>query len=35
MIEKKINPITPSQRQTFLLKKNNLTQKIVNCISYC
>lgn len=24
MIEKKINPITPSQRQTFLLKKNNL-----------
>jgi large subunit ribosomal protein L2 len=26
MIEKKINPITPSQRQTFLLKKNNLTQ---------
>ena len=27
MIEKKINPLTPSQRQTFLLKKNNLTQK--------
>ena len=27
MIEKKINPITPSQRQTFLLNKNNLTQK--------
>nr|YP_010394054.1 ribosomal protein L2 [Peronospora belbahrii]DAZ88062.1 TPA_asm: ribosomal protein L2 [Peronospora belbahrii] len=27
MIEKKINPITPSQRQTVLLKKNNLTQK--------
>nr|YP_010394405.1 ribosomal protein L2 [Phytophthora lateralis]DAZ88413.1 TPA_asm: ribosomal protein L2 [Phytophthora lateralis]DAZ88846.1 TPA_asm: ribosomal protein L2 [Phytophthora lateralis] len=26
MIEKKINPITPSQRQTFLLKKNNLTR---------
>lgn len=26
MIEKKINPITPSQRQTFLLKKNNLTK---------
>ena len=26
MIEKKINPTTPSQRQTFLLKKNNLTQ---------
>nr|YP_010616487.1 ribosomal protein L2 [Peronosclerospora sorghi]WAU47939.1 ribosomal protein L2 [Peronosclerospora sorghi] len=26
MIEKKINPITPSQRQTLLLKKNNLTQ---------
>ena len=25
MIEKKINPITPSQRQTFLLKKNNLS----------
>jgi large subunit ribosomal protein L2 len=24
MIQKKINPITPSQRQTFLLKKNNL-----------
>lgn len=27
MIEKKINPITPSQRQTLLLKKNNLTKK--------
>lgn len=26
MIEKKINPITPSQRQTFLLKKKNLTK---------
>lgn len=26
MIEKKINPITPSQRQTLLLKKNNLTR---------
>ena len=26
MIEKKINPITPSQRQTFLLKKHNLTR---------
>src|SRR5215216_6246204 len=26
MIEKKINPITPSQRQTFLLKKNNLSK---------
>jgi len=26
MIEKKINPITPSQRQTILLKKNNLTK---------
>jgi large subunit ribosomal protein L2 len=26
MIEKKIKPITPSQRQTFLLKKNNLTK---------
>ena len=26
MLEKKINPITPSQRQTFLLKKKNLTQ---------
>ena len=26
MIQKKINPITPSQRQTFLLKKNNLTK---------
>ena len=26
MIEKKINPITPSQRQTFLLKKNKLTR---------
>jgi len=34
MIEKKINPITPSQRQTFLLKKNNLTKtfKIKNLI---
>lgn len=27
MIEKKIKPITPSQRQTLLLKKNDLTQK--------
>ena len=27
MIEKKINPNTPSQRQTFLLKKNTLTKK--------
>jgi large subunit ribosomal protein L2 len=26
MIEKKINPITPSQRQTILLKKNNLSK---------
>ena len=26
MIEKKINPITPSQRQTLLLKKNNLSK---------
>lgn len=26
MIEKKINPITPSQRQTFLLNKQNLTK---------
>ena len=26
MIEKKINPITPSQRQTFLLKKTNLSR---------
>jgi large subunit ribosomal protein L2 len=26
MIQKKINPITPSQRQTVLLKKNNLTK---------
>lgn len=26
MIQKKINPITPSQRQTILLKKNNLTK---------
>ena len=26
MIQKKINPITPSQRQTFLLKKNHLTK---------
>nr|YP_010394015.1 ribosomal protein L2 [Hyaloperonospora arabidopsidis]DAZ88023.1 TPA_asm: ribosomal protein L2 [Hyaloperonospora arabidopsidis] len=26
MIEKKINPITPSQRQTFLLKKDNLNR---------
>lgn len=26
MIEKKINPITPSQRQTVLLKKNNLNK---------
>ncbi len=26
MIKKKINPITPSQRQTFLLKKNNLSK---------
>nr|YP_010394643.1 ribosomal protein L2 [Plasmopara halstedii]DAZ89080.1 TPA_asm: ribosomal protein L2 [Plasmopara halstedii] len=26
MIEKKINPITPSQRQVFLLKKKNLTR---------
>jgi large subunit ribosomal protein L2 len=26
MIEKKINPITPSQRQTFLLKKTNLSK---------
>ena len=26
MIEKKINPITPSQRQTILLKKKNLTK---------
>lgn len=26
MIEKKINPTTPSQRQTFLLKKNNLNK---------
>lgn len=28
MIEKKINPITPSQRQTLLLKKNDLSKKI-------
>nr|YP_010395031.1 ribosomal protein L2 [Phytopythium vexans]YP_010395061.1 ribosomal protein L2 [Phytopythium vexans]DAZ89468.1 TPA_asm: ribosomal protein L2 [Phytopythium vexans]DAZ89498.1 TPA_asm: ribosomal protein L2 [Phytopythium vexans] len=27
MIEKKINPITPSQRQTVLLKKNDLSKK--------
>lgn len=27
MIKKKINPITPSQRQTFLLKKNSLSKK--------
>ena len=26
MIQKKINPITPSQRQTILLKKNHLTK---------
>ena len=26
MIQKKINPITPSQRQTILLKKNDLTK---------
>ena len=26
MIEKKINPITPSQRQTFLLKKKNIAR---------
>ena len=26
MIQKKINPITPSQRQTFLLKKSDLTK---------
>ena len=34
MIEKKIKPITPSQRQTILLKKNNLTKtfKIKNLI---
>lgn len=34
MIEKKINPITPSQRQTFLLKKENLSKtfKIKNLI---
>lgn len=27
MIQKKLNPITPSQRQTFLLKKENLSKK--------
>ena len=27
MIQKKINPITPSQRHTLLLKKNNLSKK--------
>lgn len=27
MIQKKINPITPSQRQTFLLKKKELSKK--------